>query len=187
MGRYQNFQCPLQTILSATCKSAMPAAYISFASAAQPEPGLAGEHGDERGHRGGVQQPLGAGVLTGGRRFPRSVGESEVMCTNLQSHFSCCPCLMPTLLQTCSHQLPLISCNIQLFFMQARNKRNGTSAPIRSPHDKPDRGGHPGLRQLADFPHLLFPGISFYRLLLIFGIQHAKLEHDNSRCTSHWC
>ena len=59
------------------------AAYISSASSAQLEPGLAGEHGDERGHRGGVQQPLGAGLLPGGRRFPRSVGKSEVICRNL--------------------------------------------------------------------------------------------------------
>ena len=60
--------------------------HISSASSAQLEPGLAGEHGDERGHRGGVQQPLGAGLLTGGRRFPRSVGESEVICRNFEAH-----------------------------------------------------------------------------------------------------
>ena len=45
--------------------------------------------------------------------------------------------------------------------MQARNKRDGTSAPIWGPHDESNRGRHPGLRQLADFSHLLFPGISW--------------------------
>ena len=126
------------------------AAYISSASSTQLEPGLAGEHGYERGHRGGVQQPLGASVLSGGRRFPRSVGKSEVICKNFEAYFTCCS-------RRSYYQLPLI-CYI---FMQACNKRNGASAPIRSPHDKPDRGGHLGLRQLADFPHLLFSGMSF--------------------------
>ena len=70
-------------------------------------------------------------------------------------------------------------------YLQARDQGYGPSTPIRGPYDKLHGSRHPGLRQLADIFHLLFPGtVSSHSLPSCFlAFDVLTLTFPDVHCT----